>query len=68
MMNTLGDDFPKQQARLRELLGQYKAIGPAGMFGAAMIEQTLRRADAVAVSGDLVGMIQVYQEMKEYKE
>lgn len=66
-MDTLGDDFPKQQARLRKLLLQYKEIGPAGMFGAAMIEQTLRKADAVAISGDPVGMIQVYKEMKEYK-
>lgn len=66
-MDTLGDDFPKQQARLRELLGLYKEIGPAGMFGAAMIEQTLRKADAAAVSGDVVAMLSVYQEMKEYK-
>jgi hypothetical protein len=66
-MNTLGDDFPKQQTRLRELLGLYKEIGPAGMFGAAMIEQTLRKADAAAVSGDVVAMLAVYQEMKEYK-
>lgn len=64
-MNTLGDDFPKQQARVREVLGYYKEIGPAGAFGAAMIEATLRRADEAAISGDVVAMLRVYQELKE---
>lgn len=41
-MSSLGDDFPKEQARCRELLDEYRAIGPLGMFGATMIEQTLR--------------------------
>jgi hypothetical protein len=64
-MNTLGDEFPKEQARVREVLGYYKEIGPAGMFGAALIEDTLRRADEAAISGDVVAMIRVFNEMKE---
>lgn len=64
-MTTLGDDFPKEQARVREVLGYYKEIGPAGMFGAAMIEDVLRRADKASLEGDLPAMITVYQEMKE---
>ena len=28
--NTLGDALPREQARCRELLRQYHAIGPAG--------------------------------------
>ena len=64
-MNTLGDDFPREQARVREILGYYKEIGPAGAFGAAMIEATLREADAAAISGDVVAMIRAYQSMKE---
>lgn len=63
-MTTLGDEFPKEQARVREVLGYYKEIGPAGMFGAAMIEDVLRRADVAAMSGDVIGMIRVFQEMK----
>lgn len=62
---TLGDEFPKEQARVREVLGYYKEIGPAGMFGAAMIEDVLRRADQAAISGDVVAMLGVFQEMKE---
>lgn len=67
-MSSLGDEFPKEQARLREVLGNYKEIGPAGLFAVSMIEQTLRRADEAAISGDLVAMIKVFQEMKQYKD
>lgn len=67
-METLADALPKEQARVRELLGIYKAIGPAGMFGAAFIEQSLAKADAAVMSGDVVAMIAAYEELKEYKE
>lgn len=66
-MSTLGDEYLKEQARVREVLGYYKEIGPAGMFGAMMIEQTLRKADEAALSGDIVQMIAAFQEMKEIK-
>lgn len=62
---SVGEQFPLEQARVRELLTQYKAIGPAGMFGAAMIEQALRRADQAAISGDVVAILRSYQELKE---
>lgn len=64
-MTTLGDEFPKQQARCRELLGQYREIGPAGTFGAIMLEDVLKRADVAAVSGDVVAMIRIFEEMKQ---
>lgn len=64
-MTTLGDEFPKEQARVREVLGYYKEIGPAGAFGAAMIEDVLRRADRAAVSGDVIEMLRVFKELKE---
>ena len=63
-MTTVGEDFPRQQARARELLAEYKKIGPAGAFGAAMIEQALQRADAAAISGDVVAVFQSYQELE----
>lgn len=64
-MSSLGEDFPNEQARVRELLGLYKSLGPNGAFGALMIEQVLQRADQAAISGDVIAMIQSYQEMKE---
>jgi hypothetical protein len=63
-MSSVGEEFPKEQARVRELLGEYKAIGPAGAFGAMMIEQTLRRADAAMASGDVVEIVRSFQELK----
>lgn len=65
---TVGDDFPKQQARVREVLGHYKEIGPAGAFGAAMIEDLLRRADEAAISQDIVAIVRTYQEMRNVQE
>jgi hypothetical protein len=64
-MTSVGEDFPKQQARARELLKAYREIGPAGRFGALMIEQALRRADEAAISGDVVAVLRSYQELKE---
>lgn len=67
-METLGEALPKELARVREILGHYKEIGPAGAFGAAMIEQSLRRADAAIMSGDLPAMIDAYNDLKGYKD
>ena len=63
-MSSLGEEFPKEQARVREVLGQYKSIGPAGLFGASVIEKVLKRADQAAMSGDVVEMLQVFEELK----
>ena len=54
---TIADALPKEMARVREVLGHYHEIGPAGMFGAAMIEQDLRAADRAVMSGDVVAML-----------
>ena len=64
-MNTLGDDLPNEQKRVREVLGYYKDIGPAGAFGAAMIEQSLQNADIAVMSGDIVEMIAAYKDLQE---
>ena len=63
-VDTVGDDFPRQQQRVRELLKDYNDIGPAGAFGAAAIEQVLQRADRAAISGDIVAILRSYQELK----
>ncbi|MDP3139848.1 MAG: hypothetical protein Q8N17_26365 [Burkholderiaceae bacterium] len=65
---TLGDALPEEVARVREILGHYKAIGPAGMFGAAFIEQDLRAADRAMASGDVVAMIQAFQKLRTIKD
>lgn len=64
-MSSLAEQYPKEQARLRELLKLYREIGAPGMFGAAMIERTLAEADEAIASGDLTSMIIAFQKMKE---
>ena len=56
-VETLAEALPREMARVREVLGHYREIGPAGMFGAAMIEQDLRAADRAVMSGDVVAML-----------
>lgn len=62
---TLGDAFPKEQERLRTLLGYGKEIGPAGAFYCAVIQDVLRRADRAVMEQDLPAMISIYKEMQE---
>ena len=69
-MNTecLADALPKEMARVRRVQGYYKEIGPAGMFGAAMIEQDLQAAEAALASGDVVEMLRTFVALQETKE
>ena len=66
-IQSLGTEYPKQQARCRQLLQDYRDIGPAGAFGAMMIEATLKEADEAASSGDVVRMLLVFEKMKDHK-
>jgi hypothetical protein len=61
---TLGDALPKEIARVREVLGHYKELGPVGMFGAMFIEQSLQAADKAVMSGDVVAMLQAFETLK----
>jgi len=63
-VETLGDAFPKEQARVRELLGLYKELGPNGWWGAMQIEGKLQEADRAAISGDAVAMLVAYENLK----
>lgn len=67
MNNSLAEVLPQEMERVREILGFYKEIGPAGMFGAAMIEQDLREADQAVMSGDVVRMLRAYEALKGIK-
>lgn len=61
---SLGELFPEEQARCRIVLGHYKEIGAPGAFGAAAIEDMLKRADRAATEQDIVAMLGIYEEMK----
>jgi len=64
-METLADALPKEMARVREVQGLYKDIGPAGAFGAAMIERDLQAADKAVMSGDVIEMIRALNILRE---
>lgn len=57
---SVGEDFPNEQRRCRELLEQYRRIGPAGAFGAAMIEAAITEAEQAQASGDVVRIVRAY--------
>jgi hypothetical protein len=63
-IETLADALPKEMARVREVLGHYREIGPAGAIGAAFIEQDLRAADRAVMSGDVLAMIQALNTLR----
>ena len=65
MADSVGEAFPKGQARVRALIGEYQRLPKnAGAFGAVMLEQVLQRADQAAISGDVVAILRSFQELK----
>jgi hypothetical protein len=68
MSDSVGEAFPKEQQRLRDLLVIYRELeGGVGMFGAMMIEQALQRADQAMASGDAVAIVQAFAAMREFE-
>jgi hypothetical protein len=67
-MESLGEALPKEQARVRELILQYRdpMLGGAGVFAATMMENSLREADQAVMSGDVVAMLRAYEDLKGY--
>lgn len=65
-INTLGDAFPQQLARVRELLTMYQALPiQSGWFGVAALKNVIDRAERAQADGDVVAMLRLYEEMKE---
>lgn len=68
-MSTLGEDLPKQMSRVRdELMPMYQQIGPAGGFALMMMRNALDRATKALAEGDVVAMMQAYNDLREFKE
>lgn len=68
MNESLGEALPKEQARVRALILQYRdpEMNGAGEFAAMMMERSLKAADQAVMSGDLVAMIKAYHDLKEW--
>lgn len=64
--DTLGDALPREIERVQELIPLYKAV-PMGHFAAGMMTFTIRQAHAAMMAGDVVQMLNCYEELKGYK-
>lgn len=67
-MTTLGEAFPREQARLRRMKQRAQDCGPGGTFLARLLEDCLRRADRAAVEQDLPAMVAIYKEMRAFQD
>ncbi len=56
--------LPTEQARCREIERHYAAMGSIGCFAAALIEQTLRRADRAIIEGGEDAIRSVLRELQ----
>lgn len=63
---NLAEALPIEQARCRKILEHAVEIGYPGIFLAAMLRHDLALAEAAAASGDVVGMLRAYEELKNY--
>lgn len=68
-MESLGTALPKEQARVRELIGMYRdpMLNGSGNLAAMLMEQALRNADQAVMSGDVVAMMRCYEELKGFE-
>lgn len=67
-MSSIGERYPVEQKRLRDLLKDYQAIGPAGAFGCLVIERALTEAEQAIASGDIVRIVSAYETMTTVTE
>lgn len=63
---NLTDALVAEQARCREILEHAIEIGPAGSYLAAILRQSLARADRAAADGDVILMLQAVEDLRGY--
>ena len=66
-MSSLGEELPKEMARVRDVvMPPYIEIGPPGLFALTMMRQDLDRAAKAMAEGDVIEMLRSYEALKEY--
>ena len=67
-MTTLGDELPKEMARVRdEVMPAYLEIGPSGLPALMLMRRELDRAAKALAEGDVVAMIQALKSLKQFE-
>lgn len=69
MSESLGEALSKEQARVRKLILQYRdpMLNGSGNLAAMLMELSLKAADEAIICGDIVAMIQAYNDLKGYE-
>ena len=67
-MKSLAEALPEEQARVRKLIVMYRDLNGAGELAARMMERSLHAVDVAIASGDVVAMIQAYDDLTGYSE
>jgi hypothetical protein len=57
----------EEMNRVREIIKIYEEVGDAGKFAIAFMNLSIKKAEAAMATGDVVEMLRIYQELKEYE-
>jgi len=63
-MNLI-EGIQEELKRCRELKVVYKSLGRVGLFGIAVINQSIDRAEEAVASGDISEMIRAHRDLKK---
>lgn len=67
-VKTLGEELPREMARVRDkVMPAYQKIGAAGVFALTMMRADLDAAAKALAEGDVVAMLRAYQSLKGYE-
>lgn len=66
---NLMDGLFSEMNRVREVITQYEApeLKGAGVFAAALMKQSIKKAERSIQSNDVIEMLQAYKELKEWE-
>ncbi len=68
MTTSVGEDMPRQMARVRMIQRNARELGVEGFFLVTLAEGSLIEAEQAIASGDLARIIAAYEDLKGYKE
>ena len=63
---TLGDALPREIERVQELIPMYESV-PMGHIAAGLMKHSIRQAHEAMMTGDVVGMLRCYEDLKGYE-
>ncbi len=63
-MNLI-EGLQEEMDRNRELLQDYKDIGPSGLFGAGTIQDKIKATERAIANGDTVEMLRCFKRLQD---